>query len=322
MNFNVHEQLHKSLSFFFRIFINVYINNKIMNFQTDLKLITVLLVLTASFILLPPLNDSPVRAALVIPMVLFIPGYALVSALFPRRDDLDGIERIALSFGLSVAIVPLIGLLLNYTSWGIRLLPILLSLIVFTLAMVLIAIYRRRSLGDNAFEVPFGQIYASLKRDMSKEQETRLGFMLNLILVLLIVVSALALIYVAIAPERGENFTEFYILGPEGMTANYSTQLETGESVDVIVGIVNHEYSMVDYSLEVQLDNRPMNIPSDFEHISLSHNETREMPLSIVPDDTGDDMKLEYLLYKEGNTNEPYHELHLWIDVTEAGNAS
>jgi uncharacterized membrane protein len=34
-------------------------------------------------------------------MVLFLPGYALIAALFPRKDDLDGIERIALSFGLT-----------------------------------------------------------------------------------------------------------------------------------------------------------------------------------------------------------------------------
>ena len=46
-------------------------------------------------------------------MVLFLPGYTQIAALFSRKDDLDGIERIALSFGLSIAVVPLIGLGLN-----------------------------------------------------------------------------------------------------------------------------------------------------------------------------------------------------------------
>jgi uncharacterized membrane protein len=47
-------------------------------------------------------------------MVLFFPGYTLISALFPRKDSLSGVERLALSFGLSIAVVPLIGLILNY----------------------------------------------------------------------------------------------------------------------------------------------------------------------------------------------------------------
>ncbi|MHB8987039.1 MAG: DUF1616 domain-containing protein [Eubacteriales bacterium] len=54
---------------------------------------------------------------------------------FSRRRD--GIERVALSFGLSIAVVPLVGLILNYTPWGIRLAPILASLLVFVGAMKL-----------------------------------------------------------------------------------------------------------------------------------------------------------------------------------------
>jgi len=45
-------------------------------------------------------------------LVLFLPGYTLIATLFPRKDDLDGIERVALSFGLSIAITPLLGLAL------------------------------------------------------------------------------------------------------------------------------------------------------------------------------------------------------------------
>ncbi|WP_235856174.1 DUF1616 domain-containing protein [Methanolobus halotolerans] len=38
-------------------------------------------------------------------------------------------------------------------------------------------------------------------------------------------------------------------------------------------------------------------------------------------DDTGSNMKLQYLLYKDGNFNEPNHDLHLWINVAEAEGA-
>ena len=76
-----------------------------------------------SIILLPValLNiDGTIRVILGLPFILFIPGYILIFALFPcRKTDqgIDIIERIALSFGLSIAVVPLIGLGLNYTEW-------------------------------------------------------------------------------------------------------------------------------------------------------------------------------------------------------------
>lgn len=74
--------------------------------------------------------------------VLFIPGYVTVQALFPRGRDLDEIERVALSIGLSLAITPLIGLLLNYLPWGIRLDPIVTSLSLYSLGIGLIGSWR------------------------------------------------------------------------------------------------------------------------------------------------------------------------------------
>jgi hypothetical protein len=65
--------------------------------------------------------------------VLYLPGHALIQLLFPKRtSELDSLERFALSIGLSLALVPLIGLVLNYTPWGIRLNPVVTSLSAFT----------------------------------------------------------------------------------------------------------------------------------------------------------------------------------------------
>src|SRR5659263_694396 len=94
---------------------------------SDLLIVMELVLLTDIFVLTPGLSESVLRNILGLPLVLFLPGYALIAALFPAKSDLDGIERTALSFGLSIAVVPLMGLGLNYTPWGIRLLPILIS---------------------------------------------------------------------------------------------------------------------------------------------------------------------------------------------------
>ena len=75
--------------------------------------------------------------------VLYLPGSMLIEALYPRGEDLEPLERLALSIGLSLAVVPLIGLLLNYTPWGIRLTPVSLSLAIFTEAMAIIALRRK-----------------------------------------------------------------------------------------------------------------------------------------------------------------------------------
>ncbi|WP_258871916.1 DUF1616 domain-containing protein [Pyrobaculum aerophilum] len=75
--------------------------------------------------------------------VLFLPGYALVEALYPRGGDLSPLERLALSIGLSLAVVPLVGLVLNFTPFGIRLAPVVISLAALTTALSLYATYRR-----------------------------------------------------------------------------------------------------------------------------------------------------------------------------------
>ncbi|SFM55275.1 DUF1616 domain-containing protein [Methanolobus profundi] len=284
----------------------------------DIKLVIALVLLTDIFVLVPFLSDSPLRTVLGLPMVLFLPGYALIAALFPGKDDLDGIERIALSFGLSIAVVPLIGLGLNYTPWGIRLVPILVFLTNFTIIMALIAIFRRESLGDDAFFVPFREMFDSVKAEISERPESRLDRILTIILVISILASVMTLVYVVVTPKQGEKFTEFYILGPERMADNYRTELVVGNSVDVIVGVVNHEYDVVNYSIVIKLDNETMDTPENLQHVALAHNVTWERPVSFVPAVTGTDMKLQYLLYRDDNMTEPYRDLHLWINVTEA----
>nr|QNO46655.1 hypothetical protein LDPDHNFI_00009 [Methanosarcinales archaeon ANME-2c ERB4] len=109
----------------------------------DLAVVITLTLACILFVLAPRLDETPVRLLLGLVLVLFLPGYSLVAALFPRRNDLDSIERIALSFGLSIAIVPLIGLALNYTSYGIRLVPVLLGLSLFTISLAVVAGVRR-----------------------------------------------------------------------------------------------------------------------------------------------------------------------------------
>ncbi len=85
--------------------------------------------------------------------VLYLPGYATIELLYPRAKDLSPLERLALSIGLSLALVPLIGLILNYTPWGIRLGPVATSLIIYTAIAVFAAGYRKYSIISRKHEL-------------------------------------------------------------------------------------------------------------------------------------------------------------------------
>jgi hypothetical protein len=85
--------------------------------------------------------------------VLFIPGYVTVEALFPRSRQLNGVERFALSVGVSLVLVMLVGLLLNYTPWGIRLTPAVASLTICTVSLSLVAVGRHFQLSKGSAEL-------------------------------------------------------------------------------------------------------------------------------------------------------------------------
>lgn len=74
--------------------------------------------------------------------VLFIPGYAFTIAVFPQKE-LDLAERIAVSFGLSVAVVAFVSLLLNFSPWRITLTPVLICLALITGVSITVGAYRK-----------------------------------------------------------------------------------------------------------------------------------------------------------------------------------
>jgi uncharacterized membrane protein len=82
-----------------------------------------------------------IRYALGAIFVLYLPGYSLIKALFPTKE-IDNIERSSLSMGMSLALVSITGLILNYTPWGIRTAPITLSLLALTIVFATVGIVR------------------------------------------------------------------------------------------------------------------------------------------------------------------------------------
>ena len=309
------------------------------NTPADLAVTYLWAVLSVLAIYLPFLDESPLRVILALPMVLFFPGYALIAALFPGRGEIDGLERTALSFGLSIAVVPLIGLVLNYTPFGIRLDPVVISLVAFTLCLAAAAQYRRAGLPEGErFAVPFREMREGLRTEFFPAGGSRTDRVLSAILLLAITIAVAATVYVVAVPKEGEKFTEFYILGAKGKAADYPTELRVGEPSAIIIGVGNHEYRNVTYVVElhlVQQEFDPLTNTSrvvsmqllDSFPVTLAHNTTYQEPRKFVVNSTGGN-QLKFLLFLDqappgsvvgsDRINQSYRDLHLWIRVRQA----
>jgi len=134
---------------------------------------------------------------------------------------------------------------------------------------------------------------------------------LSIILMLTILGALGTLGYVIASPKVGERFTEFYIEGLEGKAADYPKELVAGEEGKVIVGIINREHETVTYRVEVVIGGVKN---SEVGPVTLNHDEKWEEIVGFTPDKAGDNQKVEFLLYRQGQ-NEVYQSLHLWVDV-------
>ena len=243
--------------------------------SADLAAVLALVGLTNAAVFLPVVNDSPLRVVVGLAFVLFVPGYAFVAALFPEAgepptaDDgsepdgglqdrgIDGIERTALSFGLSIAIVPLIGLVLNFTPFGIRLVPILVGISGFTAVATAVAARRRWDLpADERFAVPYREWLAAGRSELLDPESTA-DAALNVALVVAILLATTSVVYAVAVPQQGEQFTEFYVLTENEtddlVAAGYPSELSADDPESVHVGVENNEYEELDYTVVVQL---------------------------------------------------------------------
>lgn len=104
---------------------------------------TVKYVVTAGAVLLVLWIITPTwgRAITGFIFTLFIPGFSLVYLLFSKKE-LDAVETLALSFGLSICVVVLDGVILD-KLWEITVTPIIVTLSLFTVTCLLLGALRR-----------------------------------------------------------------------------------------------------------------------------------------------------------------------------------
>ena len=253
------------------------------------------------------LPSDILRIILGLPFVLLFPGYVLHLSLFPRKEAMSAIERVALSFGLSIVIVPLIGLVLNYTSWGITLESMLYSIVSFIVVVSVIAWVRIKRLGrqerlDLGFQLKMpGWSGSTWDRTLS----------VALTVSILGVLGAIG--YLVAVPKQGEQFTEFYVLGADEKAADYPWELAVDEAGRVVVGIVNQEHLDMSYRMEIRLEG---GLIAELGPVMLGYEQKWEKEVDITALRVGENQKVEFLLFKEGQ-EKPTSLLHFWLNVKE-----
>ena len=265
-----------------------------------------------------PAPLAVLRLLLGLAYVLFVPGYALQAALFAGDAELDGPERLALSFGLSVAVVPPIALILDQLPWGLRLWPIVFAEALVIALCSTIALYRRSRLPAEerpvlTVDVDAGAWWAA------QDRANRVLYSVLAGALLMAAVSAAAIV---LLPKPGEHFTEFYILGPEGLAENYPREVVSGQPLTVTLGVTNREGDAQRYRVAVHNGAHAIGA---VQTIQLDHEQTYEAPVTFAPVEIGDDVQINFLLYRDGDPEDqgssseeaPYRTLRLWMKVTE-----
>ena len=273
---------------------------------TDLILVNVAVLLLITAILAFPSNI--LRIVLGVPFILFFPGYVLMATLFTRKASMENMQRIALSLGTSIAIVPIIGLILNLTPWGITLESVLSSTTAFIVVMSAVAWVRRKQLPK---EERFG-----LELRMSVPGWS--GNVWDRALMVLLTISVLGALtavgYAVAVPKDEEKFTEFYILGRYGEAADYPENVIVGTDIEVTACIINHNTEAVNYRLIITLEDSQV---SEVGPIAIPAGDTWEQAVSFIPDKLGENQKVSLLLYEQGKTEPFQTPLSFHIDVIE-----
>lgn len=60
------------------------------------------------------------------------------------------------------------------------------------------------------------------------------------------------IIYLSVTPAANDKFTEFYILNESGKASDYPFDVQAGQPVRVVLGVVNHEYRTADYKIQIR----------------------------------------------------------------------
>lgn len=311
-------------------------------FPLDLALVALAAVLLGVFVALDIEPGWGVRTALVLLVLLLVPGYLLVAIAYPRNDRHAGDrtrpsmgERAVLAFGTSVVLLPLLALVpgllgLSYTP-GVFLLLLEVLFVVGGGA----AAYRRAGVPESErFRLPVEEWLLGAAEWVRHADRSRRAA--RAAVVASVLLAAVSFGYVLAAPQDGEQYSTMTLLSENEtgdlVAAGYPTELTTSEASDLTLAVTNDRREVTTYSVVLRLERVEERDGTqqiaEVERLAVYQQEvepgdTWTHQHTVSPSMTGTNLRLRYYLYVDEpptaigpETARDY--LHLWVDVAES----
>lgn len=313
------------------------------SYPTDLALVSLASLTAYSLVIaLPP--GSVVRLLVTLPFLFFLPGYAIVSTLFPgaerparasstavsRPGGIDTVERLGLSFALSIALVPIVALPVAITDWGLAAAAAATAIVIVTVGFAQLGVVRRLRLPESDRFVATPR--AVLARLGGPDENGSIVTTSTALLLLAMVAAGVVLTVALATPLSGAEYTELglYTETEDGeyVAGDFPDEIAPGESIPFVAGVENQEGQQMDYTLVVQeqrLDGDEVVERSELTRIDyrLSDGSTGYGDRTVTPQSTDGTVRISFLLYETSDgdvPNQPTNEnadqdVYFWTTV-------
>ncbi len=241
----------------------------------------------ACALLAPLLPVEALSLLFALPLAFFLPGYALTAATFARRP-IERPQLLLLSLGLSLCVLALGALLLNYVPGGIGPVSWALLLALVVLNGCRVAALRR----------PKARSATPISRPSIRLTASATGLLVGAVLC---TAAALALTFTTTSATHADGYTALWLLPPTPKDA-----AEGGARI----GVNSDEQKPADYRLQIRVGDRRGEITLNF---SLDPGETRVLKLGPPEAASARPVAVRALLFRHNKDGDVYRRVSGWL---------
>ena len=270
--------------------------------KTNKELIYVIVILsivTLTAILLKPFNIIPVWEALVLPFILFIPGYLIINAIRTGANEFRSLERIGIAIFVSLIISSIMGFIQAQIVGSLQMSVISVILVIFTL-IICIPLYAR-----NLKKTSKTDIYTNVTA-------YRLLLVITIIGVIAVIGTGLYVNSGHIS-QNNENVTLNLgnISNSPGSDGYYT--FNSSDELNLTLNLTNNENKDMNYKIVIKVSNQTSNKTILEETKVIKGKKSEIIPFNLTM--TPGKKYIQFVVYNKNNV--PIKVKHLLINVNK-----